>query len=178
VSQHSPSEKKFDARGKAFAVVAAQWNPHIVDALLAGAVATLRENGASVAGIHRCAGVFELAPLCARVGRTGGIDGVVALGCVIRGGTDHYALLSAETTRALGALAVELSSLQRPVAVAFGVLTCDNEAQAVERKDKGREAALACLEQALAFAAADSGAGRDANEVGFRAGRDPGEGKA
>jgi 6,7-dimethyl-8-ribityllumazine synthase len=158
VSRNSPDEKKLDARGKTFAVVAAQWNPHIVDALLTSAVATLREHGAQVSMVTRCSGVFELAPLCARVARKGGIDGIVALGCLIRGGTDHYSLLATETTRALGSLALELGTNPKAVAVAFGVLTCDNESQAEERKDKGREAALACLEQSFALNAVDGAA--------------------
>jgi 6,7-dimethyl-8-ribityllumazine synthase len=153
VSRYAPAEKSLSARGKTFAVVAAQWNPHIVDALLAGALAAIREADGTVSGVHRCAGVFEVSPLCARVARNGA-DGIVALGCLIRGGTDHYALLAAETTRALSSLAMELAVAANPVAVAFGVLTCDTESQAEERKDKGREAALACIEQVLAFAAA------------------------
>jgi 6,7-dimethyl-8-ribityllumazine synthase len=153
VSQGTPVEKKLDARGKSFAVVATRWNAHIVEKLLAGAVETLRECGAEVSGVHRCAGVFELAPLCARVARKGGIDGIVAIGCLIRGGTDHYSLLASETTRALGQLSLELATNPRGMAVAFGVLTCDNDAQALERSDKGREAALAAIEQSLAFEA-------------------------
>jgi 6,7-dimethyl-8-ribityllumazine synthase len=153
VSERTPSSKKLDARGKSFAVVATRWNAHIVEKLLAGAVETLRECGAEIAGVHRCAGVFELAPLCARVARKGGIDGIISIGCLIRGGTDHYSLLAAETTRALGAMALELATSPRPMALAFGVLTCDNDAQAEERADKGREAALACIEQSLALEA-------------------------
>jgi 6,7-dimethyl-8-ribityllumazine synthase len=155
VSRNSPAEKPLDARGKTFAVVAAQWNPHIVEALLSGAISTLRESGAAISTTQRCSGVFELAPLCARIARKGGIDGIVALGCLIRGGTDHYSLLATETTRALGALALELGTNPRPVAVAFGVLACDTEEQAEERKDKGREAALACIEQSVALNAVD-----------------------
>jgi 6,7-dimethyl-8-ribityllumazine synthase len=158
VSRNSPAEKKLDARGKTFAIVAAQWNPHIVDALLNGAISTLRECGAQVADTQRCSGVFELAPLCARVARKGGVDGIIALGCLIRGGTDHYSLLATETTRALGQLALELGTNPQPVAVAFGVLTCDTEQQAEERKDKGREAALACIEQSAALRAVDGAA--------------------
>ena len=158
MSRNSPAEKKLDAKGKTFAIVAAQWNPHIVDALLSGAVATLRDCNAQVAEVQRCSGVFELAPLCARVARKGGIDGIIALGCLIRGGTDHYSLLATETTRALGQLALELGTNPKAVAVAFGVLTCDTEQQAEERKDKGREAALACMEQSIALNAIDGAA--------------------
>ena len=158
MSRNSPAEEKLDARGKTFAIVAAQWNPRIVDALLSGAVAALRECGAQVAEVQRCPGVFELAPLCARVARKGGIDGIIALGCLIRGGTDHYSLLATETTRALGQLALELGTNPKAVAVAFGVLTCGTEQQAEERKDKGREAALACIQQCIALNALDGAA--------------------
>ena len=158
MSRNSPAEKKLDARGKTFAIVAAQWNPHIVEALLSGAVSALRECGAQISLVARCSGVFELAPLCARVARKGGVDGIVALGCLIRGGTDHYSLLATETTRALGAMALELGTNPKAVAVAFGVLTCDTEQQAEERKDKGREAALACIEQSIALNAIDGAA--------------------
>jgi 6,7-dimethyl-8-ribityllumazine synthase len=90
------------------------------------------------------------------VARKGGIDGIVALGCLIRGGTDHYQLLSQEVTRSLGLLALEGGTNPRPLAIAFGVLTCDTLKQAQERADpggadKGGEAALACIEQIQAL---------------------------
>jgi len=90
-------------------------------------------------------GAFELGPLAARVARKGGIDGIVALGCLIRGGTEHYRVLCDEVGRALGALAMEGGTNPRPLAVAFGVLTCETLQQAQERADprgadKGGEA--------------------------------------
>jgi 6,7-dimethyl-8-ribityllumazine synthase len=105
--------------------------------------------------------VFELAPLCARVARKGGIDGIIALGCLIRGDTDHYALLASEVTRALGTLALEGATSPRPLAVSFGVLACHTKEQARERADperlnKGAEAALACIEQVHALRSASA----------------------
>src|SRR5205823_7407559 len=100
-----------------------------------------------VTGVQTCAlpisagpartrpGVFELGPLAARVARKGGIDGIVAVGCLIRGGTDHYRVLCDEVTRALGALAMEGGTNPRALAVAFGVLTCETLQQAQERAD-------------------------------------------
>jgi 6,7-dimethyl-8-ribityllumazine synthase len=158
MSNALPADLPLDGRGLRFALVATRWNGHIVEQLLAGAQAALRAKDAEVSSVYRCAGAFELAPLAARVARKGGIDGIIALGCLIRGGTDHYTLLAQETTRALGALALEGGLNPRPLAVAFGVLTCESEDQAQERADvrrgnKGGEAALSCIEQVRALKA-------------------------
>src|SRR5947209_11093027 len=150
MSTQTPSDRELSAKGMRFAIVAARWNVEIVDQLLQGAQKALAARDAAEVCVYRCPGAFELGPLAARVARKGGIDGIVALGCLIRGGTDHYSLLASETTRALGSLALELGTNPKAVAVAFGVLTCDNEQQAEERRDKGREAALACIEQSFA----------------------------
>ena len=156
MSTGTPADATGTAAGMRFAIVASRWNTAIVEELLVGAQKALADRGAENVRVYRCAGAFELAPLCARVARKGGIDGIVALGCLIRGGTDHYQLLAGEATRALGALALELATNPRPMAVAFGVLTCDTQAQAQERSDprgadKGGEAAQACIEQVHAL---------------------------
>jgi 6,7-dimethyl-8-ribityllumazine synthase len=162
VSRGSPQpDEQRGAAGMRFAVCATRWNPEIVEQLLAGALGALRAKGAAIDPVRRCAGVFELAPLCARVARKGGIDGIVALGCLIRGDTDHYALLAAEVTRSLGMLAMEGATSPRPLAVAFGVLACETPEQARERADparldKGAEAALACIEQVHALRSANA----------------------
>jgi 6,7-dimethyl-8-ribityllumazine synthase len=144
------------AKGLRFALCVSRWNAELTEQLLEGAQAALRARGAEEVRVHRCAGAFELAPLAARVARAGGVDGIVALACLIRGGTDHYALLAAEATRALGNLAMEAATSPQPLAVAFGVLTCETVEQAQERADpsrldKGGEAALACVEQVHAL---------------------------
>ena len=169
-----PSEVELDARGRRFALVASRWNTAIVEDLLVGAQQALAQRGAENVRVYRCAGAFELAPLCARVMRKGGIDGIIALSCLIRGGTDHYRLLSDEATRALGMLALEGATNPRAVAVTFGVLACDTLAQAEERSDprgadKGGEAAQACIEQVQALIQVEPegfGGGRAAGESG------------
>jgi 6,7-dimethyl-8-ribityllumazine synthase len=155
----TPPAPELSAEGMRFAVVATRWNGEIVDQLLHGAQKALAARRARNVRVHRCAGVFELGPLAARVAREGGIDGIVALGCLIRGGTDHYRLLCDEVTRTLGMLAMEGASAPNPIAVSFGVLTCETLEQAQERADPGRsdkggEAALACIEQVHALRAA------------------------
>src|SRR5256885_7410573 len=122
MSQGSPPEVELDARGMRFAICASRWNGEIVDQLLMGAERALAEHGAENVRVYRCAGAFELGPLAARVARKGGIDGIVALGCLIRGGTDHYVLLAEEVTRSLGLLSLEGATNPRPLAVGFGAL--------------------------------------------------------
>ncbi len=158
MSQGIPAELTVNAKGMRFAIVATRWNTEIVDSLVAGAQKALAQRGAENVRVYRCSGAFELGPLAARVARKGGIDGIVALGCLVRGGTDHYQLLSQEVTRSLGLLALEGGTNPRPLAVAFGVLTCDTMKQAHERADpagadKGGESALACIEQVHALRA-------------------------
>jgi 6,7-dimethyl-8-ribityllumazine synthase len=146
------------ADGIRFAVCATRWNLEIVEQLLAGARSALEKRGAREVQVYRCPGAFELAPLAARVARAGQVDGIIALACLIRGGTDHYTLLASETTRALGMLAMEGGTNPRALAVSFGVLACETLEQAQERADprrldKGGEAALSCLAQVHALRA-------------------------
>jgi len=161
MSKQMPPDRELSATGMRIAIVAARWNPEIVDQLLQGAQKALAARNAADVSVYRCPGAFELAPLAARVVRKGGIDGVVALGSLIRGGTDHYRVLSDEVSRSLGALALECGTNPHPIAVAFGVLTCETQEQAQERADprrmdKGGEAALACVEQIHALRAAEA----------------------
>ena len=162
MSKGTPPARELSARGMRFAIVATRWNAELVDQLLDGARGALAEREAAEVEVFRCAGVFELPPLAARLVRRGGVDGIVARGCLIRGGTDHYRLLCDEVTRALGALALECGTSPQPVAIAFGVLTCETVEQAQERADprranKGAEAALACVEQVHALRAVEAG---------------------
>jgi len=162
MSMGTPPDRELSAQEMRFAIVATRWNAEIVEQLLEGARNAFAARRAQGVQVYRCAGAFELAPLAARVARRGGIDGIVALGCLIRGGTDHYRLLCDEITRSLGALAMEGGTNPKPLAVAFGVLTCETLQQAQERADprgadKGGEAALACIEQVHALRAVGDG---------------------
>ena len=160
MSTGTPSEVDLDASGLRFAIVAARWNEKVVEQLIAGAQSALQERSAGNVRLYRCSGAFELAPMVARLMRKGEVDGIIALACLIKGGTDHFRLLSDDVTRTLGNLALEGAVNPRPLAVSFGVLTCDTLAQAHERADprgadKGGEAALACIEQVRALAAVE-----------------------
>jgi len=137
------------AEGLRVAVVATEWHATITDALVEGALRAAADAGATVA-VHRCPGAFEL-PVVARALAVAGYDAVVALGVVVRGGTPHFEYVCGAATD--GLLRV---SLDTGVPVGFGVLTCDNEQQALDRsglpgshEDKGREACEAALATAV-----------------------------
>lgn len=142
------------ATGHRVALCVSRFNSFITERLLEGAVDALVRHGADVKDltVYRCAGTFELGPLAARVASSAKIDGLVALGCLIRGGTDHYSLLASEVTKAIAHVAQEAALRTPPVAVTFGVLTVESIEQAIERAgtkagNKGGEAALALIEQ-------------------------------
>jgi 6,7-dimethyl-8-ribityllumazine synthase len=142
------------AQGHRVAICVSRFNSFITERLLEGAIDTLVRHGADPADlrVYRCPGTWELGPLASRVARAGKLDGIVALGCLIRGSTDHYDLIAGEVTKALAQLSLEGANAPGPVAVTFGVLTTDSIEQAIERAgtkagNKGSEAALACIEQ-------------------------------
>ena len=133
--------------------VAAQWHERIMGGLVAGALRAVEEAGAQ-ASVVRAVGSFELPVLAAAAAR-GGAEAVVALGVVIRGGTPHFDYVCRAATDGLSRVALDTG-----VPVGFGVLTCDDEAQALARcggpgaeEDKGYEAACAAMSTALTLAA-------------------------
>lgn len=132
------------AQGLRVAVLHSEFNPRIVQGLLAGALAALHEMGAAEVRQDRVPGAFEL-PLAAKAAAIAGFDAVIALGAVIRGETDHYEHIAREVSSGLAAVALESG-----VPVGFGVLTVANEAQALARsapgaENKGAEAARAAV---------------------------------
>ena len=143
------------AQGHRYALCVSRFNSFITERLLEGAVDALLRHGA-VAGdlrIYRCPGTWELGPLAMRVARAGKVDGLISLGCLIRGSTDHYDLIAGEVTKALAHLSLEGAVAPGPFAVTFGVLTTDSIEQAIERAgtkmgNAGRSAAMAALEMA------------------------------
>ena len=127
------------------AVVAASWHEEVMTGLVDGAVRALDALGVRHELI-RVPGAFEL-PIVARAAAVGGYDAVVALGVVIRGGTPHFEYVCRAATDGLSRVATDTG-----VPVGFGLLTCDDEAQALARaglpgsvEDKGQEAAEAAL---------------------------------
>ncbi len=128
-------------------VVTARFNLEVTEKLEAGAVQALQKMGipADAIRVARVPGAFEI-PLAAQAFLEAGCHGVVALGAVIRGETSHYDYVCNAVERGCSEIALKY---QRPVG--FGVLTTDDEAQALERAggrhgNKGAEAAEVTIE--------------------------------
>lgn len=131
--------------GKRVVIVASSWHDQVMDGLIAGAVRTIEAAGIKPE-LHRVPGTFELA-IAAREAALSGADAVVALGVVIRGGTPHFDYVCNAATDGLNRVALDTG-----VPVGFGVLTCDDDQQALDRaglpgskEDKGAEAAAAAM---------------------------------
>ncbi|WP_199424029.1 6,7-dimethyl-8-ribityllumazine synthase [Actinotalea solisilvae] len=141
-----------DGTGLRVTVVAASWHTEVMDGLVAGAQRALAAANVTDVRLLRVPGSFELPVAAGRVARTG-VDAVVALGVVIRGGTPHFDYVCSAATQGLTDVAVRTG-----VPVGFGLLTCDDEAQALDRaglpgssEDKGAEAAEAAVATVLAL---------------------------
>ncbi len=141
----SPEDKVTGFTGNRVVIVASSWHNQIMDALIAGATRVVGEAGVTPE-VHRVPGTFELPIACLAAAKSGA-DAVVALGVVIRGETPHFDYVCQAATD--GILQV---SLETGVPVGFGVLTCDDEKQALDRsglpgskEDKGAQAAAAAL---------------------------------
>ena len=132
--------------GKTIYVVATSWHTTIMDGLISGAMRELEKSGAKNVVLQRVPGAFEL-PLAASYAIDQGADAVIALGVVIRGQTPHFDYVCQSATSGLTDL--QLSS---KTPIGFGLLTVDDEAQALDRaglpgskEDKGAEAVQAAL---------------------------------
>ena len=138
------------ALGLRFGIVASRFNDFIVDRLLAAAVGTLAQAGADADDLDvvRVPGAFEIPLALKLMAAADRYDGLLALGCVIRGETPHFDYVAGEASR--GATDV---SLEYRIPVGFGILTVDTIDQAKARSgpessNKGAEAALAVIEMA------------------------------
>jgi 6,7-dimethyl-8-ribityllumazine synthase len=143
--------------GRRFGIVASRFNSRLGDLLVAGAVDCLRRHGVAAADIHLVSvpGAWEIPQALEELAAAGEggakVDGLVAIGVVIRGETPHFDYLCAQATRGIAGVAE-----RHRVPVGYGLLTCDSSEQAAERAggkagNKGWEAALAALEMADLF---------------------------
>ena len=145
----APEPTAVDASGLRVAVVAASWHEQVMNGLLDGARRGLEACGITDAEVVRVPGTFELSVGCARLAPS--YDALVALGVVIRGGTPHFDYVCTAATHGLTDVSVRTGA-----PIGFGVLTCDDEAQALDRaglpgsaEDKGFEAATAAVATAV-----------------------------
>ena len=141
-----------DGSSLRLAIVAASWHTDVMDGLIAGAQRALKEAGVVDPPLVRVPGTVELTVACARLAPA--YDALVALGVVVRGGTPHFDYVCAGVTNGLTRV-----SATTGCPVGFGVLTCDNEEQALDRaglagsrEDKGYEAAIAAVATAATLA--------------------------
>ncbi|MDD5341943.1 MAG: 6,7-dimethyl-8-ribityllumazine synthase [Patescibacteria group bacterium] len=141
--------KKISGAAYRFVVITARFNPKITGSLLNGCLKALKEAGVKKSRIAQIEvpGAFELpwAAKAAAINRK--YDAVICLGAIIKGETDHYHYVATETARGISEV-----GRQTNIPVIFGVLTCDNLAQAMARStgetNKGYEAGWAAVEMA------------------------------
>ena len=142
-----------DGSGLRVAVVAASWHEQVMDGLLDGARRGLADAGVTDVEVVRVPGTFELSVACAALAER--FDALVALGVVIRGGTPHFDYVCQAATSGITGVSVRTAT-----PIGFGVLTCDDEQQAIDRaglpgsaEDKGHEAATAAVATVVALRA-------------------------
>ena len=146
-------EGRLSAEGFRFAVIVSRFNDFVSARLVEGALDALIRHGARQEDILlvKVPGAFEIPLMAAKLAASGGHDGVICLGAVIRGATPHFDYVAAEVSKGIASVA-----LQSEVPVTFGVLTTDNLEQAIERAgskagNKGFEAAMAAVEMVNLF---------------------------
>jgi 6,7-dimethyl-8-ribityllumazine synthase len=143
-------EAKLDASGMKTAIVASRFNNFIVEKLVDGAVDALVRHGAEPTDqeIIWVPGSWEVPLAAQRLAARGGLDAIVCVGAVIRGGTAHFDYVAGEVSKGIAQV-----SLKFDLPVTMGVLTTDNLEQSIERAgskhgNKGWEAAMAAIEMA------------------------------
>lgn len=149
--ERAAAPEGLDGIGLRIGVIRARWNSHIVDRLASGVgrgLAGLNVDPGDVVDVT-VPGSFEL-PMAARIlASSGRVDAIVCLGSVIRGETTHYELVAGES-----AAGIQQVQLQTGVPVAFGILTTEDEAQALARSqgegghNVGEDAAIVAVEMA------------------------------
>lgn len=145
MAKHGAPQLAVDATGLNVAIIAGSWHTTVMTGLIDGAKHTLEHSGATY-DLIQVAGSFEI-PLAAQAALANGYDAVVCLGVIIRGETPHFEFVSDAVTSGLTRVQLDAG---KPVG--FGILTVDDDAQALDRaglegssESKGQEAAEAAL---------------------------------
>ncbi|MDR1122924.1 MAG: 6,7-dimethyl-8-ribityllumazine synthase [Endomicrobium sp.] len=136
------------ADGRKFAIVASRFNEFITGKLISGAQDMLKRHGASDEDIsvYWVPGAFEIPAVAKKIADSKKNDGIICLGCVIRGATPHFDYIAAEVSKGVASV-----GLNGSVPVVFGVLTTESIEQAIERAgtkagNKGADAAISAIE--------------------------------
>lgn len=123
-------------------VIISQWNKEIINGLLKSAERALKKNGLMKTTVFRkVPGAFEIPYAAAQMIASKKYDGIIVLGCVIKGETDHYEAISRGVTYGIQKLSIE-----NRMPIMFGVLMCHTTAQAKKRLDKGGECVEGLIE--------------------------------
>jgi 6,7-dimethyl-8-ribityllumazine synthase len=148
--KHKAIEGKMNAHGLRFGIVVSRFNQFITERLLTSAIDCLHRSGAKDEDILivRVPGAFEIPTAARTLAQTGKVDAIITLGCLLRGETSNYEHIAEEVTRGVGQ-----SAQDTEIPHTWGVLTCDNLEQAIDRAglkfgNKGFEAAMSAIEMA------------------------------
>lgn len=146
LSEYDPNSVP-DASQMRFGIVVSEWNSTITNSLLKGAVTTLKKQGAKDENIliKTVPGSFELTFGAAQMIKSGKVDAVIALGCVIKGDTPHFDYVCAGVTQG-----ITLLNATTNTPVIYGLITTNNIQQAEDRSggklgNKGDECAIAAI---------------------------------
>jgi 6,7-dimethyl-8-ribityllumazine synthase len=143
-------EGKVDGTGKKFGIVVSRFNSFISERLLEGCLDCLHRHGVRDEDITiaRVPGAFEIPLIAKKMIQKGNVNGVIAIGAVIRGATPHFDYVAGESAKGIAQISLEMG-----VPVVYGIVTTDTIEQAVERAgskagNRGADAALAAMELA------------------------------
>ena len=138
----------FNPKGKKFGIVVARFNEFITRRLLQSTLETLQQAGVLEKQIEVVwvPGALEVPYFCQKLARKKKFDAVIALACIIRGGTFHFECVSHEIIRGVSQVA-----LSEQIPIATGIITANNLEEAIDRAglkagNKGAQAALVALE--------------------------------
>ena len=139
-----------DASNMRMGIIVTEWNNHITDRLLEGAISQLKQNGVAESNINvsRVPGSYELIYAAQQMAKRGHVNAVIIIGCVIKGDTPHFDYICEGVTHGVAEL-----NARGDVPVIFGLLTVNNPEQAEERAggklgNKGEEFAITAIKMA------------------------------
>lgn len=147
MGDYAPTEVELDASDMSVAVVAGRFNAHITTRLVEGACEALERYGlATEVPVYWVPGAFEIPLAAQRLAASGALDAVICIGAVVRGDTPHFEYVSGPCAEGCARVALDSG-----VPIAFGVLTTNDEQQALDRcggreGNKGAEAAATAVE--------------------------------
>ncbi len=143
-------EGVLNAEGLKIALVVGRFNHFITDQLEAGAIDAITRHGGSKDDITivRVPGSYEIPAIVRKLAKSGNVDAIIGVGCLIRGATSHYDLVANEVAKGLA-----VTSMEGQVPVIFGIVTADTIEQAIERAgtkagNRGFSAATSAIEMA------------------------------